>query len=348
MVVGAGCFSLLLLAFDAAMAFWIFVPHVRAASFPTVQGLILESRVEVTRGADDTSHMPIIRYAYEVDGVRHEGSQIRHSGGLNDCGIAYALVARFPAGSVQPVFYDPTDPADAVLVAGWTGADVTGLLILFPFNLFMVAIWTSLGLAAVARARGPSAAGVPTRVIAGGVTRLILPRFPAVGVGTIAMGAAAVASVAVIHLLIGPDHSMRVAATGWGVVPVAGVGGWWAWRRRYPGDSGDVLIDDARRTITLPLDRRTDTRLTLGFAQVVDVTVAVETKKDDGELISTYRPTVHWNVDRNLQASAVISTRERETAERLADYLRRRLVHDHSGPATSAAATTASRSPLQT
>jgi hypothetical protein len=88
-------------------------------------GRVLESRVEASNAPDEqqgTRYGFVIRYAYEARGGRHVSEQVWIGSAAGSVSENEAWprrwVERFPAGSEVPVFFDPADPRQAVLVQG--------------------------------------------------------------------------------------------------------------------------------------------------------------------------------------------------------------------------------------
>ncbi|MCI0342348.1 MAG: DUF3592 domain-containing protein [Planctomycetales bacterium] len=88
----------------------------RASSWPTVQGVIADSRLVETGGRRPSAEARV-EYAYIVAG-RHFTSRRVDFGILGGRSRAEDLVARYPPGGRATVHYDPGDPALAVLDAG--------------------------------------------------------------------------------------------------------------------------------------------------------------------------------------------------------------------------------------
>lgn len=103
-----------------------------SAAWPAVDGTVVRSqmvrretrsnmggvsRTEVVYGAD-------VRYAYEVDGRRHESDVyvLGESNDFRDRRSAERRVGAHPVGSEVRVYHDPRDPARSTLVAGVTGS----------------------------------------------------------------------------------------------------------------------------------------------------------------------------------------------------------------------------------
>jgi len=123
------CGSVFILALGAIGAFLI-VYGVRsrkkaAASqaWPSTEGWITSAEVWESRSTDDEGHVryayyPTVAYTYTIEGRSYAGKQISF-GGVRGHGTptkAQEALTRFPVGAQVSVYYDPTNPAEAVLV----------------------------------------------------------------------------------------------------------------------------------------------------------------------------------------------------------------------------------------
>ncbi len=95
----------------------------RAARRPSVEGRVVSS--EVTHDSEQVSgqlswfYTPRIVYEYHVDGERYENSRIAFVEVRdNRPGPAQEKARRFPVGARVEVFYDPSNPQEAVLDRG--------------------------------------------------------------------------------------------------------------------------------------------------------------------------------------------------------------------------------------
>jgi len=82
----------------------------RTLSWPQASGKIVESRVEMQGVADDSTVARIV-YSYEVNGTPFKGSRLGGTG----MQTPHMLVEKYPVGATVQVFFDPADPASAVL-----------------------------------------------------------------------------------------------------------------------------------------------------------------------------------------------------------------------------------------
>lgn len=121
-------FALGLLALGATMIVVSLRQSARAREargWSRTEGRIVESRVE--RVVDESEENLdrtrfVIRYAYAAGGRTHESRQVWiGSEAAHSAEDPARWVERFPAGAVVPVWFDPRDPGQAVLVRDLPG-----------------------------------------------------------------------------------------------------------------------------------------------------------------------------------------------------------------------------------
>jgi hypothetical protein len=108
----------------------------RARGWPTVPGTILERGVG-ERMSQARSFLPLVRYAYEVDGVDYANDQvylIRRTGNLRP--VIQRLVDGLP--DPVPVHYDPGDPASSYLIVN--PRSTAWVLLLFGIGAVLLAL----------------------------------------------------------------------------------------------------------------------------------------------------------------------------------------------------------------
>ncbi len=98
-------------------------------TWPKTPGRILTSQVK--RGVKGSARADIT-YSYSVAGQSHTGSRVNFSFGSN-LNESSRLVNANPANSDVTVFYNPADPAEAVLVPGAKGGSTALLLAVLMF-----------------------------------------------------------------------------------------------------------------------------------------------------------------------------------------------------------------------
>lgn len=90
----------------------------RAADWPLVRGTVLSSGTEKVqrRGGIRSSYTPIVEYGYRVNDVDYVSRQIKLGVAVSASeSHAAGVAARYPAGAVIDVHYDPANPSNAAL-----------------------------------------------------------------------------------------------------------------------------------------------------------------------------------------------------------------------------------------
>ena len=137
------------------------------ARWPSVSGRVVASEVStaVVKTGPVRRFTPVanIRYTYSVEGQRYEceGGRVVPMLHFRPEGTPEELVARYPVGSSVTVFYNPADPADALLTpepADDARRFIRSLTVLGPFVGFLGLLMVAIGamhLRAGSRAEAP-------------------------------------------------------------------------------------------------------------------------------------------------------------------------------------------------
>ena len=94
-----------------------------SVSWPTVQGVIEESRVERDRSdaRKDATYLQKICYSFEVEGAKHSGTRVAYGDySSSDLSHAQGIVDRYPVGKQVSVYYQPGKPDECLLEPGVT------------------------------------------------------------------------------------------------------------------------------------------------------------------------------------------------------------------------------------
>lgn len=125
-------------------------------NWPSTTGRILFSSVEQrrtsnARGGYSTSYYPVVRYDYTVNGQQYQGGTINFGQvGLGSYNAVAQKAAQYPVGSMVQVYYNPENPADAVLDRAAPSSRILGCVVIFIIvmlagtGLFMLALTTFL------------------------------------------------------------------------------------------------------------------------------------------------------------------------------------------------------------
>lgn len=134
------------LAFDAFILGALY-QQARALTFDTTDGTVTRSAVATGRDGDGgASHRLDIAYEYQVNGRRYTGTRYSRAEMGTNSKAWHAIRDELPVGTRVRVWYDPGDPADAVLRPGLTGFHLALVWFLTPFNLIMLGGWVMLAL----------------------------------------------------------------------------------------------------------------------------------------------------------------------------------------------------------
>jgi hypothetical protein len=312
------------LSFDAVLVRGV-AQQIAARNWPSTEGLVTIADIKVEHDSDNgSSYTPRIHYRYTVNETEYQCDRIRY--GFNTASKTHArrVMERYGSGSRVVVHFDPDAPGRAVLENQvLTGSDLFGVIFLIPFNVIMLGSWVAARRAISARSGDESraAGSAATLLQDAGVLRVRLTKLTPIAAATIASAIAAFALVFLIALTFGTD-SRSAAAIGCALVAAAGVFGYRRMQRRIDQGWYDVVIDDARKTVSLAPKLKRSESADIPF----DAVTAVEVEKiaGSGDDSDKYRPTLRW-LNRHPQSAALVELTNRESAEQLAGWLRRRL-----------------------
>lgn len=123
-----------------------------SAAWPSVQGKIIRSWIKTQESEDDDgfktiTHFPNWEYEYAASGTAYTSGTIGFGGtrGYHREAEAEDALNQYPLNSTVQVFYNPSNPEEAVLVTGTQGT--MGMIILGGILTFiMFAVIVGLGI----------------------------------------------------------------------------------------------------------------------------------------------------------------------------------------------------------
>ncbi len=200
----------LVLGFDGFMGHGIY-KQFEAAHYPSAMGAITRSEVKSHRSSKGaTSYNAVIEYSFAVGGRKFAGDKIRFGLSSSTYATVWGLVNAHPVGSTAPVFYKESNPRESLLAPGVQGSDLMGPLFMTPFNMVMFGFWMGIGGWLRRHWFKPVAGGV--KIIRDGlVTRIRLPRFPALGWGMAATGSLGFIAIFIVGFSTNMEPTMPVA-----------------------------------------------------------------------------------------------------------------------------------------
>ena len=84
------------------------------SQWPSTMGTVIASYLERRSSSDGSTNYPVVQYSYQVGGRTYQSSKLAPGPEVGGTG-AGKVVTRYPAGAQVMVFYDPNNPAEAVL-----------------------------------------------------------------------------------------------------------------------------------------------------------------------------------------------------------------------------------------
>lgn len=114
-------------------------------SWPSTYGRIVSAGTKtVAAGGSDNygamANVPDIRYEYSVHGARYSGKQLSFGPGI---GSTKSVLARYQPESTVKVYYNPSNPSEAVLIPG--SGTMSYVIIALMFFLALVVVLTWIG-----------------------------------------------------------------------------------------------------------------------------------------------------------------------------------------------------------
>jgi Protein of unknown function (DUF3592) len=310
--------SALTLVFDVIIS-WGALWQLAAQGYPSVPGVVTHSKVDC--GEDGDSYRPDIHYDYTVAGVRYAGVRYRYGQWGSNDNSARRTVDQHPVGKEVAVYYNPADPADAVLAAGLQGTDLLLAMFMTPFNLVMVGGWWGVWNDRRRAGPGEPFAGLPVTRRGGRVClRQPDPR--------LILAAAAGGFVPPILLVIGIavcagfDPPLPVMLGAWTVVLGVGI----VVHRLVapPAFLSKLILDDQDGQVKVFRNCRWSPDLVVPVSSVAAVSVAtVEDADNQGAVRRVYVTTLAYTDDNGApQQEPLEEWTEPELAESLAAGIR--------------------------
>lgn len=113
-----------------------------AKAWPTVPGTVLSAGLNAqtsfrSSGSSSTTYAPNVIYDYSLMGQKYTGNQLAFGNVYYDYPTAARKVVKYSPGMVVAVYYDPDNPANAVLE---TRSFAAGILLLMGIVFLLVGI----------------------------------------------------------------------------------------------------------------------------------------------------------------------------------------------------------------
>ena len=295
--------------------------QLRSMGYPRVQGTIAHSGMVVTRDSDgDPSYRFSVRYVYEVEGRRYEGTEARYSAWSTvSQSVAEELVERFPEKATVPVYYRPGAPGDAVLLKGPQSQDLLMMLVMTPIALAMFGGWYAVTRMLL------KGKGMRPFVREGRTHVTLKDTFPFVR-GLVASAGCTFLMAIILGVGWGANAPVPAVLAAWVLVIASGVAATWVTRSRLAQGRYDLILDEPRRQLLLPPGPERKGPMELRWQNIAAVKCVPHTFEDsDGVKQHVWRLVLELTGAREPRSEAVVDWSNEDRVEELADWLRSRL-----------------------
>ncbi len=193
-----------------------------------------------------------------------------------------------PIGSEIEVYYNPADPRDAVLSPRVEAFDVSLLLIGFPICLMPLYCMIKFGRVIDWPGRAAPVAGGVKIISERMTTRVRLPQYDPLSRSLLTIGVLSFVSGMVMNL----TTNIALGIAGMTVLFIALAGAFvyfWQWNKISRGTQ-DLVIDEAARTIQLPLTYKRRELISCAFSEVTGVRLQKVAHRRKNGVSYTYAP----------------------------------------------------------
>jgi hypothetical protein len=293
------------------------VQQYRSLSFDSVEGKVVKCAVVVNDDGEGTVFDVDIEYVYRVRDREYRARRVRYDK-LWEGDWVSRFVEEHPPRSPITVYYNPTDPAEAVLQRELDGGLLWFALFLVPFNRVMVGIVVS----AIYLWRSGGRVTKPPFVVHEKDERIhvCLDTFGPVLSSLFTLCLTAFLASVFIALCGGMPPTLLVMEITWGVVVVISAWVYWRVARRNAAGKHDLIIDSLQKTLSLPGLLDWTGPVVVPLADVVSADVIAVREEDEPV---RYVPTVRWrDAAGKTRESQLVKWTDEAEAERLAAWLR--------------------------
>jgi hypothetical protein len=116
-------------------------------NWESTTGQILMSQIEMRRrsGRAGMSPFPVVVYEYMVMGQRFQSNRISFGNDIGGSMVASPTVNRYPVGSTVTVYYNPANPAEAVLERKSRSSNVLIFVVIVIFAILACTTIATVG-----------------------------------------------------------------------------------------------------------------------------------------------------------------------------------------------------------
>jgi hypothetical protein len=243
----------------------------RAQSFHKTEGQVLSTGIVSQRTSKgEVLYHPVFLYKYEIGGVSYKGQRYHYIDYSLDSNSANQIVTSHPTGSKVEVYYNPANPADAVLLPLVDVQDIAHLLLGMPFLYLASFFMFKFGRRINWTGKAKLIAGGVEIIAKGTTTHVRLPNFQP---SSLALSTICILSVIASVVIAFTCASVPVPAGLLALFITIGTGAVVYFRHHQKLASGiqDLVIDENARTLELPLTFKRRQRQPFPFSEIKGV-----------------------------------------------------------------------------
>jgi Protein of unknown function (DUF3592) len=295
----------------------------RTLSFASVNGImdrITETTSHSSGDNSSTTHGIDAAYEYVVHGQRYHAIRVRFAAGSSSDNWASAFVRNHPRGTILPVFYNPANPAESVLIRGIEGSDLFLFIFLTPFLMAMIGLWML-----TLRTLFPNPARSFGITDHGPITRIRPPLINALGAGAASLGLTSFFAIFIIAFLAGGFHpSLRVTSLTLQFLPLFALLVTLISFFRIALGKCDITLDDVQQLLRAPRNK------TIPYAAITGIHVRASAAQSSSKKASiqygAFRVLLKYTLHQTAKDFVIKQNlQDLATATRLASYLALRL-----------------------
>ncbi|MCH8822385.1 MAG: DUF3592 domain-containing protein [Planctomycetes bacterium] len=304
---------------------WGAVRREQAQSYPSTQGTITRSNIKESHDSDGSTYKAEIDFSYKVDGTFYGSDTYRYGvWSTSDHSHAQSVVNKYTTGKQVEVFYNASDPSDAILERDTQGQDLFFALFMTPFNVIMLGAWGFLASMLKRKITKPPAGGVPIQQRQGR-TYLRLPRVtPLAAAGLAALGISFV-SIFIVAFGLGMNPRMSTIQIVWACVLIPAVCMYFYKKFVVGSGAKDLVIDDVNGALSLPQTFGRKEDIIVSLQAVTDVSIDEIISRTKNGTSVQYEAAIVYNRDGKSIKAKLVSWGDEDRTTQFADWLRDRL-----------------------
>ncbi|HEX7379162.1 MAG TPA: DUF3592 domain-containing protein [Pirellulales bacterium] len=310
------CWSAVTLPFDAKVIHTA-CKQIQALTFDTVEGTIIDSRI-IENQSEVVTYEATVQFRYRANGREFTGNQYRHWLSPGDHRHAERMAAGHPTGGKTTVYYNPANPAEALLAPGLAAQDFFALLCTTPFNIVVLGSW-ALAARLLRRRRGIVPADLQI-CDNGEQLRARPPRTNAIGAAALVALIVSTLSIVAVAFTAGAPPSSVAVAIAWTCVIATAL---YVYRAAHPKWE-ELRIDRVRGMLALSGDLRGRSPVLIPLTRIVDISVGEHPiPTSDNKDQRSYSCRVRWATTEGATTEAAwLNQSDQQCAEQLVAWLR--------------------------